>query len=95
MRKQLEEHLPFNCYSEHKNRFFYDDLNQLIREDNRAAKRTVVYDYDDAGNIIRKRIWNVKYIDATPENDYSELGTPSYDYAYTYGNSEWGEGVNR
>ena len=73
-----------------QNRYFYDDLGQLIREDNRAVNRTLVWDYDNAGNITRKRTWSFKLTDATAADDYAALGTPTYNYSYTYGNDECG-----
>ncbi len=70
-------------------RYRYDELGQLIREDNRAAGRTYIWDFDNAGNITRKRTWNFTL------NEDSALGTPTYDYAYTYGNSEWGDQLTK
>ena len=38
-----------------QNKYYYDDLGQLIREDNRALNKTYTYEYDDAGNMLYKR----------------------------------------
>ncbi len=66
-------------------RFTYDDLGQLIREDNYDADRTYVYTYDADGNILTKTIYGFT----------TALGTPTttlYNtYRYTYGNSNWGD----
>ena len=63
------------------NETYYDDLGQLIREDNRAGNYTLLIKYDEAGNILGK-----KYIDFTT---YSTSQTPTT--TYTYGNSQWGD----
>ena len=34
-----------------KVRYFYDELDQLIREDNRWQNQTIVYTYDAGSNI--------------------------------------------
>jgi len=38
-----------------QNKYYYDDLGQLIREDNRALNKTYTYEYDAAGNMLYKR----------------------------------------
>ena len=58
-----------------QNRYEYDDLNQLVREDNRALEKSYTYEYDDAGNILTKKIYN--YTTGT-------LGTPIDTINYTY-----------
>ena len=37
------------------NRYEYDELNRLIREDNRLLNKTIIYKYDRAGNILLKK----------------------------------------
>ena len=37
------------------NRYQYDSLNRLIREDNRKTNKTFFYSYDNNGNILTKR----------------------------------------
>ena len=37
------------------NRYEYDELNRLIREDNRILNKTIIYKYDKAGNILLKK----------------------------------------
>ena len=34
--------------------YTYDDLNQLTRENNQVINKTIVYEYDKMGNILRK-----------------------------------------
>ncbi len=60
--------------------YFYDKLNQLIRENDPVANKTITYVYDDGGNILEKR-----------EYDYttsSTLGTPTKTITYTY-DAQW------
>ncbi len=39
------------------NRYYYDELNQLIREDNGVLGNTIVYTYDRGGNILAKDLY--------------------------------------
>ena len=66
-----------------KYRYQYDNIGQLIREDNADMGKTYVYEYDDAGNILSKKTY--PYTTAqTPS------GTPVTD-TYTYGDNTWGD----
>lgn len=59
----------------------YDNLHQLTRENNTYTGKTVVYDYDNGGNILSKT-----------EYDYttgSLEGLTGTVVQYTYGDSEW------
>ena len=38
-----------------KNTYYYDELNQLIRENNQVQNKTFVYDYDLGGNMTKMR----------------------------------------
>ena len=60
----------------------YDDMNRLIRENNRAAGKTYSYSYDNYGNIL-----------SVTEYDYTEgaLGEASDAVLYGYTNSEWND----
>ena len=40
---------------EKKTRYFYDSCNRLIREDNPDFKKTYIYQYDKAGNLLLKK----------------------------------------
>ena len=60
--------------------FTYDSLNQLTRENNAYTNKTVVYTYDNGGNILNK-----KYYAYTTS---SSLGTLQDTVTYTY-NSTW------
>ncbi|MBQ8372404.1 MAG: hypothetical protein IJX38_05680 [Clostridia bacterium] len=65
-------------------RYYYDDIGQLVREDNGQINKTFVYIYDDAGNILSKSTYALTAKDVTPT---SPLSTDTY----TYGNEEWGD----
>lgn len=40
--------------SERKIRYYYDALNQLVREDNQNRNKTICYTYDVGGNMVRR-----------------------------------------
>ncbi len=63
-----------------QNKYYYDDLNQLIREDNRSTNHSYVYEYDNAGNITSKKT----YVFTT-----GTLGPVLSTVNYTYGDSSW------
>lgn len=64
-------------------RYVYDDLGQLIREDNSVLNRTYVYSYDNAGNILSKKTYALTAEGTTPSTLYS-----TYSYGYT---DSWGD----
>ncbi len=39
-------------------KYYYDGLNQLIREDNKELNETILYSYDKGGNILNKKIYD-------------------------------------
>jgi len=65
-------------------RYVYDDLGQLLREDNTAQSRTYVYAYDNAGNILTKSTYALTAAGSTPSTLYST-------YNYGYGDATWGD----
>ena len=65
-------------------RYVYDDLGQLVREDNEVLNKTCVYTYDNAGNITAKRTYALTASDVTPTS-------PTSTGSYTYGDSAWGD----
>ena len=67
----------------------YDDINQLIRENNQLLNATYVYAYDTAGNILHKKTYNYTTV-AT-----SQLGSPTGLINYTCGSSDWGDQLTR
>ena len=62
--------------------YVYDALNQLTRENNKAAEKTWVWTYDTGGNITSRK-----------EYSYTEgdLGDPISTVNYTYGDDSWGD----
>ena len=60
--------------------YFYDELNQLIRENDPVANKTTTYVYDNGGNILEKR-----------EYDYTTgtLGTPTKITEFRYASTQW------
>jgi len=63
-----------------QNKYYYDALGQLTREDNRAFNSTYTYSYDNAGNITSKK----RYAFTT-----GTLGSVLNTLSYTYGDSTW------
>ena len=60
----------------------YDNLNQLVRENDRNAYVTYTYSYDDAGNLLTK---------TTYDFTHGTLGEPKQTKTYTYGSTVWGD----
>ncbi len=69
-------------------RYEYDDIGQLIREDNTVSGRTYVYTYDNAGNILKKVAYSITAQGVTPTS-------PIATYNYTYGNANWGDQLTK
>ena len=65
-------------------RYVYDDLDQLLREDNTAQGKTYVYTYDLGGNILTKKVYSLTAEGVTPSN-------PTQTYTYGYGDPNWGD----
>jgi len=61
-------------------KYYYNELNELIRENNQILNKTVVYAYDAGGNLLTK----VDYPYTT-----GTLGTPTKTYSYAYGDANW------
>ena len=72
-------------------RYAYDEMGQLIREDNELLRKTYMYTYDKSGNLLSKKIYPVASADVTP------LDTPiiTKSYPYTYGNENWGDQLTK
>ncbi len=64
-----------------KANYEYDNLHQLTRENNTYTNKTVVYDYDNGGNILSK----TEYDYTTGSLD----GLTGTVVQYTYGDAEW------
>ena len=65
-----------------RQKYYYDDLNQLVREDNLDLNKTIIYSYDLGGNIT-----------STTEYAYqmgsTVSGTPTITNTYSYTDSNW------
>ncbi|MBV7273351.1 carbohydrate binding domain-containing protein [Clostridium sp. PL3] len=61
--------------------YYYNELNEVIREDNQILNKTIVYTYDAGGNILTKTEYNY----TTVSNPANPINT----YSYVYGDSNW------
>lgn len=61
--------------------YVYDGLNQLVRENSVTQNKTVVYEYDNRGNITSKKTYAYTAGEIT--------GTPTDEVVYSYNNSQW------
>ncbi len=62
-------------------KYYYDSLGQVVREDNGELNKTIVYTYDESGNILKV----VEY--ALTSN--ATLGASTKTVDYSYGDSNW------
>ena len=60
-----------------KVRYTYDSLNRLIREDNKIFNETYLYDYDNNGNILNKRVTMFTLSSSIEQQDFE-----TYIYGY-------------
>ncbi|MDE5721885.1 MAG: hypothetical protein K2I30_03995 [Clostridia bacterium] len=60
-------------------KYTYDDLNRIVREDNKPLNKTVLYAYDNNGNITERCEYS--YTSKTSE-ELTELNCIHYDYDY-------------
>ena len=70
--------------------YVYDDLNQLVRENNVAANKTWVYTYDERGNILSRKTY--AYTTGTLG---TVQNTDSYEYFEQSSSYLWGDGLVR
>lgn len=63
-------------------RYGYDELGQLVREDNRYTGKSYTWKYDEAGNILNRKTYAYT-IDA--------LGTVQNTVIYGYDTGNWGD----
>ena len=57
--------------------YFYDALNQLIRENNQTLNKTIKYNYDNGGNILSKEEYG--YTDKEILTDPAKVSAYTYD----------------
>ena len=63
-----------------KAKYTYDELSQLVREDNKYINKTITYQYDVGGNLLSKKEY--AYTTGT-------LGTVKKTISYAYGDTNW------
>ena len=63
------------------NQYYYDELNQLVKEINIPQNIVVTYEYDEGGNIKNKKEYQY--------NTGTVSSTPRKTITYTYGNTNW------
>ncbi|NLK96418.1 MAG: DNRLRE domain-containing protein [Clostridiales bacterium] len=64
-----------------KIKYYYDSLGQLSREDNGELNKTIIYSYDNNGNILKVTEYNL--------TNGGTLGTPINSNIYNYEDSNW------
>lgn len=64
------------------NKYYYDELSQLVREDDVEQNKTITYEYDTGGNLLNKK----EYPYTT---EATITGTPSKTTVYSYDNTNW------
>lgn len=74
-------HIYYNDSIQH--RYYYDDYNQLIREDNYKIDRTFRYKYDSSGNILFKREYEI--------NTYNLITYQRFQYS----NNNWKDQLSK
>ena len=65
-------------------RYVYDNLSQLIREDNVPKNQTYIYEYDNSGNITAKKIYPLTAKNQTPSGSCTTV-------SYGYSEGAWGD----
>ena len=65
-----------------RQKYYYDSLNQLIREDNLDLNKTFVYSYDLGGNLTSTKEYAY-------QTGATVTGSPTTTNTYTYGDSNW------
>jgi RHS repeat-associated protein len=61
-------------------KYYYDELNQLVRVDDALRPYTFVYVYDDGGNLLRKEFYSYTN---------GELGNRQISLEWRYGDGAW------
>ena len=68
--------------STQRQKYYYDGVNQLIREDNLDLNQTIVYSYDLGGNLTSTAVYPY-------QTGATVTGTATTTKTYTYGDSNW------
>lgn len=64
------------------NTYYYNEANELIRENNKELNKTIIYTYDSNGNILNKKEYSYTTSSTLPT-------TANKTITYTYGNTNW------
>ena len=67
--------------------YYYDNLNQLIREDNKEQNKTITYSYDEGGNLTTKKEYQYTNEDIKAD--------PTKTINYTYSNENWNDQLTK
>ncbi len=52
------------------NKYFYDEYNELIKENNYLSNETIGYKYDNSGNIISKKVYELDTYNLIKQDKY-------------------------
>ena len=74
-------------------RYEYDDLGQLIRENNDEVKKTWVYSYDERGNIISRRTYNHTLVATDSLETLTPTSVDTYTYFDQWDEAMWNDGL--
>ena len=74
--------LPNNVKT-YTHKYYYDEANQLVREDYAGGDQTIVYTYDKGGNLVSKDYYPLTF-DELPAN-----AVPTYTANYNYRSTGW------
>ncbi len=53
-----------------ENEYYYDDYNELIKEDNYLLNQTIKYQYDNLGNMLFKKVYELNTDNLLNQNTY-------------------------
>ena len=53
------------------NKYYYDDINRLIKEDDIVNSKTIEYTYDNGGNILSKKYYTYNTTSLIDEDNYT------------------------
>lgn len=71
-----------------QNEYFYDDYNELIREDNYLLNKTIKYNYDHLGNLLSNGIYELKSDSQINRNTYEYKNENWIDQLTKYNNDK-------
>ncbi|MBQ6165452.1 MAG: RHS repeat protein [Clostridia bacterium] len=64
----------------YSHKYYYDEANQLVREDYAAGDKTVVYQYDAGGNLTKRSLYPLTFAD-----EITAQPTRVFNYGYSSG----------